>query len=150
MVASVLVLCVGNICRSPVGERLLKMCLPHLRVGSAGLHALVGQAADSEASAAAKRQGIDVSGHKARQFTPDLGAAHDLILVMEHSHRNEIARQFPHLSGRTMLFGRWLSGTPDVLDPYRRPPAAHDETVTLLSAGAKAWAQRLSQNYRVN
>lgn len=145
MFESVLVICVGNICRSPIGERLLKMSLPNLRVGSAGLQALVGEAADPHAAAAAERRGIDVSGHVARKFTADLGRSHDLLLVMEQSHRNDIARQFPYLSGRTMLFGQWLHGTPDIPDPYRRPAAVHDETVALLSEGANAWAQRLAQ-----
>lgn len=145
MFRSVLVVCVGNICRSPVGERLLAAALPDLRVGSAGLHAMVGYPADPVTAAAALRLGIDVSGHAGRLLTPALGADHDLILVMETVHRQEIAARFPQLSGRTMLFGQWIEGGTDIPDPYRRPQAVHEQTVSLIRRAGEAWVPRLRQ-----
>lgn len=146
MFGSVLVVCVGNICRSPVGERLLGDALPDLRVGSAGLHALVGHAADDVAADVARRHGIAVDGHIARQLTPALGADHDLILVMERAHRHEIGERFPQLSGRTMLFGQWIDGGADILDPYRRPVAVHEQTVALIRKAGEAWISKLAQS----
>lgn len=144
MFQSVIVVCIGNVCRSPVGEKLLSDALPKLKISSAGLHALVGEPANSVTCAAAADRGIDLSGHVARQFTSELGVTHDLILVMEKSHRTEIAQRFPYLVGRTMLFAQWLKASPDVDDPYRKPREAHDQTVALICSAAQAWAARLA------
>lgn len=143
MFKSVLVVCVGNICRSPVGERLLRAALPKLNIASAGLAAMVGEGADEVAQAASAEKGIDLSGHIARMMTPELGADYDLILVMEKSHRNEIARRMPQLVGRTMLFGQWIDGGADVPDPYKRPREMHDRTVSLIQRAGDEWIARL-------
>lgn len=145
MFRSILVVCQGNICRSPVGERYLAASMPEMRVGSAGLQALVGEAADPVTTEAASRQHIDVSRHVARQFTAELGAAHDLILVMERAHRNEIAARMPQLSGRTMLFGQWIDRAVDVPDPFQQPVGMHEKAVSLIRRAGDAWVARLRQ-----
>ena len=64
MIKTVLVVCVGNICRSPLGERLLQAMAPHLLVSSAGIGALVGKAADLTASeVAAAHEYFDSGRH---------------------------------------------------------------------------------------
>ncbi|HMO07813.1 MAG TPA: low molecular weight phosphotyrosine protein phosphatase [Paracoccaceae bacterium] len=143
MFGSVLVVCIGNICRSPTGERALAARLPGLRIGSAGPGALVGFPADDDTAAAAAAAGLSLDGHSARQFTAALGGDYDLILAMEPRHRSEIMRIAPHLSGRTMLFDQW-TGAQGIADPYRRPAAAHQAAVEAILKGADAWAARLS------
>lgn len=143
MFQSVLVVCVGNICRSPVGERLLASALPSLRIGSAGLHAMEGYPADTVTAEASRQHGIDLDGHVARMLTPALGARHDLILVMERAHRREISERFPELVGRTMLFGQWIDGGADIPDPYRKPAQVHEQTVALIRRAGAAWVTRL-------
>lgn len=144
MVESVLVVCVGNICRSPVGERLLQGLVPKLKVGSAGLGALVGKPADALAAEVAAAQGLSLEGHLARQFTPALAAAHGLVLVMEPGHRAEVIRLSPHLSGRVMLFGQW-TGAKGIADPYRHPRAMHEAVFLEIRSAAEAWASRLAR-----
>lgn len=143
MIRSVLVVCVGNICRSPLGERILARALPELTVRSAGLAAVVGAAADKTAVAAASEIGLDLDGHVARQITADIGASHDLILVMELSHKAEIERRFPQLSGKTMLFDHW-SGGKGIADPYRKPVETHRVIRDQILTAAKAWAKKLT------
>ena len=142
MIKSVLVVCVGNICRSPMGERLLAQTLPGVTVTSAGIAAVVGAGADETAAAAATEIGLDLGGHVARQITAELGAAHDLILVMEPGHRAEIARRFPQLSGKTMLFDHWTEGR-GIADPYRKPVETHRLARDKIAAAARAWALKL-------
>lgn len=142
MIRSVLVVCVGNICRSPLGERMLREALPGLDIRSAGLAALIGQAADEVTQVVAAEHGLALDGHVARQFTPELGKASDLILAMEPGHRREIARQAPELSGRTMLFDQWTGGH-GIPDPYRKSRAVHEEVHARIAAAADAWARRL-------
>lgn len=143
MFNSILVVCVGNICRSPVGERLLRQLLPELEVTSAGIQALVGKPADKTASEVAAAHGLSLHGHEARQFSATMGAAHDLILVMEQGHKREIARVAPQLAGRVMLFDKW-TGERGISDPYLRTKDYHERTFASLSEAAQGWAKRLA------
>lgn len=140
----ILVVCVGNICRSPVGERILAARLPQATVTSAGIGALVGHGADRTAAEVAASHGVSLDGHVARQFSNHIGEENDLILVMEPGHRREIARQAPHLLGRIMLFDHWTGGT-GIPDPYKRPSEYHAKTFDLILAAAGAWATRLAE-----
>lgn len=146
MFGSVLVVCVGNICRSPLGERLLRRYLDEdassVGVASAGLGALVGHVADETASAVAAARGVSLDGHVARQFSAVLGTASDLILVMEPGHRREIIRLTPELGGRVMLFDQW-TGARGIPDPYRRSREFHEQVFEQVDAAARAWAMRL-------
>lgn len=147
MIRSVLVVCVGNICRSPVGERLLSARLRDrgaaISVSSAGIGALVGHSADETAAAVAAEHGVDLKGHIARQFSRELGTAHDLILTMEPQHRREIIEAAPDLSGKVMLFNHWQGGK-GIADPYRRSRQYHEEVFALIDAAGSAWATRLA------
>lgn len=146
MFKSVLVVCVGNICRSPVGERVLAGLLARkgsaITVSSAGIGALAGHAADETAAAVAAAHGISLDGHVARQFTRAIGQAHDLILVMEPGHKREISRVVPDLSGRVMLFDHWTGGK-GIADPYRQSQAFHEEVFALINAAAEGWSAKL-------
>jgi protein-tyrosine phosphatase len=147
MIHSILVVCVGNICRSPVAERLLAKALPEHRISSAGLAALEGHAADTDAAEAAAEIGLSLEGHVARQLTEEIGKAHDLILVMEPGHRVELTRRFPQLSGRTMLFDHW-TGKTGIADPYRQEIEVHRATRDRIRDAAAAWSARLLAGQR--
>ena len=69
MFNSILVVCTGNICRSPIGERFLRRVLPEKKIDSAGTEALIDHEADSNAIKIALQNGLSLEGHKARQFT---------------------------------------------------------------------------------
>ncbi|HCD7054178.1 TPA: protein tyrosine phosphatase, partial [Klebsiella pneumoniae] len=107
MFNSILVVCTGNICRSPIGERYLRSLLPNKKIDSAGTSALVDHAADESAILVASSHGISLDGHVAKQFTSSLGRQYDLILVMEKYHIEQIGRIAPEARGKTMLFGHW-------------------------------------------
>lgn len=146
-VKTILVVCVGNICRSPVGERQLAARLAERRsdivVSSAGIGALVGEGADATATEVAMGHGLSLDGHVARQFSRTLGAAQDLILVMEPGHRREIARAAPDLSGRIMLFDHWIGGK-GIEDPYRRSREMHEAVFARITEAAETWAAKLA------
>jgi protein-tyrosine phosphatase len=144
VIGSVLVVCIGNICRSPVGERVLQAQLPKITVTSAGLGALVGHDADETARDVAAQNGVSLDGHIARQFTAELAATQDLILVMEPKHRQEIGRIAPHLLGKTMLYDHWTEAK-GIADPYRLSREFHELTYVKIEAAGKAWAARLAK-----
>lgn len=140
---SILVVCVGNICRSPVAEGLLRRDVPSAKLGSAGLHAVVGHGTQTEMVALAEGIGLDLTAHRARQFTPSIGKEHDLILVMERAHREEISRIAPHLAARTMLYDHW-SGAKGIADPYQNGQAAYEKAFAEILNASKTWATRLA------
>ncbi|MBZ7658447.1 protein tyrosine phosphatase, partial [Klebsiella oxytoca] len=106
MFDSILVVCTGNICRSPIGERFLREIMPTKKIDSAGTGALVNHAADESAIKVAIEHGLSLDGHKGRQFTASIGRQYDLILAMEKSHIEQIGRIAPEARGKTMLFGQ--------------------------------------------
>ena len=83
MFDSILVVCIGNICRSPTGERLLRQSLPGKKIDSAGLGALVGEGANEMAADVAAEHGLSLEGHCAQAFSSSLAMQYDLILVMD-------------------------------------------------------------------
>ncbi len=145
MINSVLVVCVGNICRSPVAERLLAKSCPELRVESAGIAALEGHGPDPLASEVAANGGVSVSGHIARQFTAELAQGFDLILALEKGHTRVIAQKAPAASGKTMLLGQWCDQQ-DIADPYKKSREFHQLVFAQLADATARWATKLGQN----
>lgn len=115
MTDHVLFICTGNLCRSPMAAALLEHDYPAassdtagaLRVSSAGLRALDGQAAHPLAQAAVRAYHATLAEHRARTVTPDLLAGATLILTMERDHRDWVVARMPALAAHTHLLGRW-------------------------------------------
>ncbi|EMH4162837.1 protein tyrosine phosphatase [Pluralibacter gergoviae] len=142
MFDSILVVCTGNICRSPIGERLLRKLLPSKTIDSAGTGALVDKPADSNAIKIASLYGLSLEGHVAQQITSSMIRKYDLILPMEKSHIEEIGRISPESRGKIMLFGHWLNQK-DVPDPYRKSEEAFISVYNLIDEAACLWAKKL-------
>ncbi len=145
MFERVLVVCVGNVCRSPVAEAMLRRAIPGLRVESAGLGALEGQGVDPTAREIAEADGLEVAGHTARQVTRQMIQQAQLILVMSERQRHAIAELSPEAMGKTMLLGKWLAGGKgcDIPDPYRKDRDTFARVHGLLREATDAWVARL-------
>ena len=144
MFKSILVVCTGNVCRSPIGERLLRQHLPDRYIASAGIFGLEGCPADDSAQDVAWRHGISLDGHVARRLTRNLMQGSDLILVMEPEHLRFIAAMAPESRGKSLLFGQWLEPK-DIPDPYRKSREAFEYVFGLLGKASQEWARRLGQ-----
>jgi len=142
MFNKILVVCVGNICRSPTAERLLKNYLPSLSVESAGLGALVGKGADESAASVAAGHQISLDGHCARQLSGKMCREYDLILTMEKRHITRLCEIAPEMRGKVMLFGHW-DNEREIPDPYRKSREAFEAVYHLLDQSARQWAQAL-------
>ena len=121
MSGSVLIVCVGNICRSPMGEYLLRQLVQekgnNISVSSAGIGALVGHGADELAVEVMLENGIDISEHIARRLDENLVKNNELILVMENWQQKEIEHLYPFSRGRVHLLGKWDES--EISDPYK-------------------------------
>ncbi|MFV8908115.1 protein tyrosine phosphatase [Serratia fonticola] len=144
MFNSILVVCVGNICRSPTGERLLDKYLPNKKIASAGLGALIGKSADATATEVAITHALSLNGHQAQQLTSAMCREYDLILVMEKKHIDAVCRIAPEVRGKTMLFGHWLDQR-EIADPYRQSREAFEFVYRLLDESAQKWAKAISR-----
>lgn len=142
MIKQILVVCIGNICRSPMAEGLLKQALPDLRVTSAGLGALVGHPADPLAQALMSGAGIDISAHRARQITDAIARDADLILVMDEQQKAQMAKQYPYARGRVFRLAE--AAKKDIPDPYRQSPELFDAVFELAQNGVNDWVKRIN------
>jgi protein-tyrosine phosphatase len=142
MIEKVLVVCVGNVCRSPTAERMLRKLLPNKVIESAGIAALVGKPANNTASKIAIQNALNLEGHCARQLTTEMCGRYDLLLVMEKGHMDAVYQMAPQARGKTMLLNHWLDGS-DIPDPYRHSNDMYQHVYQLLDNATKSWLQML-------
>lgn len=146
MFEKILVVCIGNICRSPMAEALLKNALPAEKhtVTSAGLGALAGHAADDKAQQLMKAQGIDISAHEGRQINSHLIRQSDLILVMDDEQQKAIEAKEPSARGKVYRLGHWgPNGGFNVPDPYRKDMQEFENGLKLIEKGVADWKTNL-------
>ena len=145
MIRHILVVCVGNICRSPMAEALLKSALRgqnRMTVESAGLGALVGHPASDYSVELMDEMDVDISAHRARQIHPDMVKAADLVLVMEAGHKQAIDDADPTARGKVYRLGEWQDK--DIDDPYRQPKAAYIDALDDIKDGVASWVERIN------
>ena len=138
MFKSVLVLCTGNICRSPYAEAVLKHRAPSISVDSAGLSAMVDYEADATGQAVARDRGIDMSGHKAKQVTRPLIGQSDLILVMDDEHLSRLHRKYPDSRGKSFKLGK-LKGDKNIVDPYLKSQNFFELVFNEIDEAVETW-----------
>lgn len=142
----ILVVCIGNICRSPVGEVLLR---EHFKqqpkaptIASAGLNAMIGYPAHELSVAVLASRGIDCNNHRAQQISAELVQQSDLILVMETHQQRRIESLFPQARGKVFRLGHWRDL--DIEDPYGKPLAAFEKMLDDVTISTQDWIQKLS------
>ncbi|EKD55057.1 MAG: hypothetical protein ACD_60C00028G0054 [uncultured bacterium] len=144
-VKSILMVCRGNICRSPMAEGFflhqLKEHRSILSIRSAGLNALVDRPADANALAIMQQRGIDISAHRASQITYDFVQKADLVLVMTQSQLQTLTRQFVTAKGKTFMLGHWQQF--EIEDPYTQPSAAFEYTYRQIELAWQDWKTRI-------
>ena len=149
----ILLVCTGNICRSPTAHVLFQREIERLKldavfeVDSAGTSAYhVGEAADPRTQATAFRHGVDMSALRARQFCHEDWQHFDLILVADRQHEVLLRRQMPTgWVGELAL----VLGNVEVPDPYYGGEEGFEQVFFLLRQAAEAWLGRLASRLSI-
>ena len=153
----ILFVCLGNICRSPTAEGVLRALatreapeLP-LEVDSAGTADYhVGQPPDPRTRAAAARRGYDLSTLRARTVDSGDFERFDLILAMDRENLQDLKRRAPsHAHERLRLFLEFAPDAPaDVPDPYYGGPNGFEEVLDLVETATRGLLTHLRQRLR--
>ena len=114
----IIVLCIGNICRSPYAAALLERNLLGVEVRSAGLQAVIDHPADALVLELAAEQGVDLSAHRGKQLLAQDLVEANVVLVMSQAQQREVVTRFPFARGRVFRLGEWIKQ--DIADPYRQ------------------------------
>jgi len=138
--AKILMVCLGNICRSPLAEGILKSKLKSevFFVDSAGTGAWhAGELPDKRSIAVAKKYGIDLTTQRARQFCLDDFSAFDYIYVMDKSNYENVCRLAPNDEAKKKVKLILNEYHPDknmeVPDPYYGGDSGFDDVYNMLN-----------------
>jgi protein-tyrosine phosphatase len=151
---AVLVVCTGNICRSPTAEGVLRHLVlqrglaDRVRVASAGTHDYhVGDAPDPRAVKHATRRGYDLTSQRAAQVRVQDFHDFDYILAMDRTHLRTLRALQPQGSKAKLgLFleasGKWKGE--DVPDPYYGGAADFEEVLDMVEEAGERWLDRIA------
>lgn len=134
----ILVVCTGNICRTPMAKALLQREVEQaglseqVVVDSAGVYAVVGGRASRGSVNAMAERGLDITDHRGKQLDFRLMDEADLILVMEESHRRSIFMSWPQALRKTFLLSEMVGDHADVEDPYGMAQVEYDKTAVII------------------
>ncbi len=142
--------CLGNICRSPLAEGILasKVDPDHVFVDSAGTGGYhIGNPPDRRSIAVARKYGLDISHQRCRQFSKADFAAFDLIYVMDRSNFSNVARlasTSEEAQKIKLLLEEVPLGISEVPDPYYGEADGFEEVYQMIDRACEAIAKKLN------
>ncbi|HYD52784.1 MAG TPA: hypothetical protein VEA99_09165 [Gemmatimonadaceae bacterium] len=146
----VLVVCYGNVCRSPYLEAALRRALPEdVRVRSAGFVGPDRPVPDVSAEVAMRR-GLDLSPHRSQLLTPDLVRGADLVLVMDAQQADAVQLQFGARDESVVIVGDLdpePAETRGIRDPWGREVEVFESSYTRLDRAASVLARLLTAQH---
>jgi protein-tyrosine phosphatase len=150
MPVKIVMVCLGNICRSPLAEGLLASKLPSDKflVDSAGTGSWhIGRAPDNRSIATAKKNGLDISNQKGRQFQKSDFDTFDYIFVMDNSNYNDVIHLAQNQSQKNkvqlVLDAIFPNENVDVPDPYYGLDNGFDMVYQMLDEACENIAKQL-------
>ena len=134
MIRTILFVCTGNVCRSPMAQALFNAQAQRageadqLIAESAGTWAPDGQPASSNAVIAMNKRGLDLSQHRARTITRAMLEQAAAIMVMTKNHAEALCSEFPNYRNKIHLMSELQARAFDIADPYGSSLAEYEST----------------------
>jgi protein-tyrosine phosphatase len=154
MPVKILMVCLGNICRSPLAEGILQSKLPanKFTVDSAGTgNWHLGDGPDHRSVATAKGRGLDISRQKARQIKTSDFFTFDHIYVMDSSNLRDVTALAPDAEGKAkvkLMMDEIFPGQKiDVPDPYWSGPEGFEKVYDMLDEACTLVAEKLIKEH---
>lgn len=141
---NILVVCTGNICRSPMAEILLKEVFPNKHIFSAGTYGLTGESIDPLAEACLNTINLSGLQHIAQKITADHIRQADLILTMSNRQLRFIEQEWPFSRGKVFRLGHWQHK--DIVDPYQQSSAFFMQVFNEIQLCINDWQPRLQDH----
>ncbi|MGB1075954.1 MAG: low molecular weight protein-tyrosine-phosphatase [Flavobacteriales bacterium] len=142
----VCVVCLGNICRSPLGEAALRQAgmtrgfrLKVSSAGTGGWHA--GEAPDRRSILTAKRHGLDISKQRAQQFRPGDFSRYDLVLAMDNQNASDLQKMAKSQNEREKVH-LFLRNGGNVPDPYHGDASDFEAVYQMVKTAAQEWIEK--------
>lgn len=154
----ILTICTGNVCRSPMAEKLLKHALAgqdtplnQIEIVSAGVAAGYGEPASVNSVTALKKVKIDLDGHKSQPVTQDLIDRAFLILGMTQSHIDTLNYYHTDLPERVHLFREFMGkdDSPEIPDPYGQNYTAYAACFDSMAEAIPSLVAYLKNEYKI-
>lgn len=118
----VLILCYGNICRSPLAAAFAARLMPNISIQSAGFHTKTGRRSPDFVLAAANTSGVDLAEHQSKCVDVKMIDETDLILIMDINNYEHLKKLFPRALEKTLFLGMLLPDPQlEIKDPYDNP-----------------------------
>lgn len=145
VIRKILIICQGNLCRSPIAEvecrkRLADRGLGEVIVDSAGLNTRDDLAAHPSAIDVAKEHNLNLDRHRSKMLTEDMVRWADIMFVMSPRQKQLLLNSFPYVRGKTFLLGR--EGQ-QIDDPLGLPRASFAAAHAEICDGIDDWLDRL-------
>ncbi len=142
----ILMVCLGNICRSPLAEGIMRLKLTtdyHIdSAGTGGWHA--GEAPDKRSIQTARNHGIDISKQSARKFSITDFDTFDIIFVMDQSNYKDVINLAPNEVAKSKV-QLLLDNSKEVPDPYYGTLEDFEQVYQLLNQACETIARKLKQ-----
>ena len=148
--ARILVVCYGNICRSPFAEGLLRHSLnpDHFEVRSCGFIRKEGRTSPEDFVMQALEAGIDLSSHRSSVITPEIVVWADLVLLMDFRNWKMMRSFSPDTMDKVLWLGAWNEDTKgEIPDPYGEDPKKMASIIGTITEATASLVKDLSSTF---
>ena len=143
----ILIVCRGNICRSPYLEAALRRLRPDIEISSAGFIG-PGRSVPSNGATVASRRGLDLSEHRSKQLVPDILRRVDLVIVMDGNQARYVANRLRFPPERVLIAGDLdpQADSREIRDPWNQPLEVFESSYARLDRCAAILAESLRRS----